>query len=177
MIRPPDIGRVWVLVSPLHRRRGNGSELFERGTAHLVAHGARELLSWSFPGGDSFVEHRGFDRMRVERLSALDPRTVDTSTLESPPAGVRIVALGELDDRLREVHALFAEALADVPSDHPETNLPYDEWLTETIGDPDLSREGSVVVLVDGRPASLALNNALGFRPFASETEWVKRIK
>jgi GNAT superfamily N-acetyltransferase len=230
-----DIGQVWALVSPTHRRQGFGSELFDRGVEHLLAHNAGELRSWSFADGDAFLERRGFTRTRVERLSALDPSSVDTSRLDSLPAGVRIVPLGELDERLPEVHAVFVEALADMPADHPETNLPYDEWLTETIGDPDLSREGSFVVLVDDRPAALswvnvdearghaeqqltgtarayrrrglarlaklavirwcagagvvrlatgndstnagmlALNDQLGFRPFASETQWVKR--
>lgn len=233
----PDIGQVWVLVSPSHRQRGYGSELFDRALEHVTAHKASEVRSWSFPEGDSFLERRGFTRARVERLSAVDPRTVDTSPLESLAPDVRIVALAALPDRLPELHALFTEALADMPADHPETNLAYDEWLTETIGDPDLSSEGSVVVLVDERPAAiswvavdsvrgfahqqltgtarayrrrgfarlaklavirwcaeagivrlaagndatnagmLAINDALGFRPFASETEWVRRIR
>jgi GNAT superfamily N-acetyltransferase len=232
-----DIGQAWALVAPSHRMRGYGSKLFERAAEHLTAREAGELRSWSFSEGEAFLERRGFTRARVERLSALDPRTVDTSQLEALPAGVRIVRLEQLDERLPEVHALFAEALADMPADHAETNLPFDEWLTETIGDPDLSREGSVVVLVDGRPAALswvnvdgargyaeqqltgtaraqrrrglarvaklavirwcaeagivrlatgndstnagmlAINDQLGFRPFAEETEWVKQLR
>jgi GNAT superfamily N-acetyltransferase len=232
-----DIGQAWVLVAPSHRGRGYGSELFERAIQHLTAHDAGELRSWSFPDGEAFLVRRGFTRTRVERLSALDPSSVDTSRLESLPSGVRIVPLGELDARLSEVHAVFAEALADMPADHPETNLPYEEWLTETIGDPDLSHEGSVVVLVDDRPAALswvnvdgdrgyaeqhltgtarayrrrglarlaklavirwcaeagvvrlatgndatntgmlAINDELGFRPFATETQWVKPLR
>jgi GNAT superfamily N-acetyltransferase len=152
----PDIGCVWVLVAPPHRRRGHGSQLFERAVEHVVEQGAGELRSWSFPDGDAFLEGHGFARARVERLSAVDPRTVDTSRLESPPPGVRVVALGDLRDRLPEVHALFMDALADMPSDHPQTNLSYDEWRSETLGDPDLSLEGSAVVLADDHPAALS---------------------
>jgi GNAT superfamily N-acetyltransferase len=152
----PDIGCVWVLVAPLHRRRGHGSRLFGRAVEHVVQHGARELRSFSFPDGDAFLEGRGFARARVERLSAVDPRTVDTSDLEFPPPGVRVVALGSLRDRLPEVQALFMDALADMPSDHPQTNLSYDEWCSETLGDPDLSLEGSAVVLLDNQPAALS---------------------
>lgn len=231
----PDVGTFWVLVGPAHRRRGYGSALFERALEHLHAHDAGELRSWSFPDGESFLEQRGFERARVERLSAVDPRTVDTSPLDSPPPDVRVVALSDVLERLPEVHALFAEALGDMPADHPERNVPFDEWLVETIGDPELSREGSAVVLVAEQPAALswvgvdrehgfaeqhltgtarahrrrglarlaklavarwcaregivrlatgndstnagmlAINDELGFRPFAEETEWVKR--
>jgi len=231
------IGQVWTLVAPEHRGKGLGGALFERGVAHMTAHGARELRSWSLPGSERFLERRGFSRARDERLSAVDPRTVDASRLEALPTDVRIESLGALLDRLPEVHAVYAEAAADMPADHPETNIPFDEWLTETIGNPELSRDASAVVLVDDRPAALswvsvdterrfaqheltgtaraqrrrglarlaklavlrwcaeagivrvstgndstnagmlALNEELGFRPFAIETQWVKRLR
>jgi GNAT superfamily N-acetyltransferase len=230
-----DIGTVWVVVAPDRRRRGLGSALFERGVAHVLEHGARELRSWSLSDGDSFLEHRGFRRTRVERISAVDPRTVDTSALDELPAGVTLLPLSALSHRLPEVHPLYAEAAADMPADHPESNMPYDEWL-KVIDKPERSREGSFVVLLDDRPVSLAwisvdgergvaehgltgtrrgfrrrgfarlaklaalrwcaqagfvrvatgndasnaamlgLNDQLGFRPFAIETEWVKEL-
>lgn len=151
-----DIGTLYVLVSPAHRRRGIGAELFERAAAHLTTHGARELRSWSFAEGDAFLERRGFARTRTERVSAVDPRTVDSTALEAVPEGVRVVPLAELEDRLAEVHPVYVEAAADMPADHPETNLPFAEWIAETIGDPDLSHEGSMVVLVDDVPAALS---------------------
>lgn len=151
-----DVGQVYALVAPPYRRRGLGSGLFERALTHVEAHGARELRSWSFREGDDFLLRRGFRRARTERLSAVDPRSVETSPLASLPDGVRIVPLAELDDRLVEVHTVFAEAAADMPADHTPSKLPYDEWLAETIGNPDLNREGSMVVLVDERPAALS---------------------
>jgi GNAT superfamily N-acetyltransferase len=231
-----DIGTLYVLVSPAHRRRGIGAALFERAAAHLERHAASELRSWSFPDGDAFLERRGFTRARHERMSAVDPRSVDTSALEDLPNGVRIAPLADLEDRLEDVHSIYAEAAADMPADHRETNLPFDEWLAETVAEPDLSREGSMVALVDGSPAALswlkvdrvrgiaehdltgtarayrrrglarlaklaalrwaaendvvrvqtgndatnaamlAINDELGFRPFAVESEWVKPL-
>jgi GNAT superfamily N-acetyltransferase len=232
-----DIGHVWALVDPAHRQRGLGSALFECALDHVTANGAGEIRSWSFADSDGFLEKRGFTPTRVERLSAVDPRTVDTSALESLPVGIVLAPMSELDHRLREVYELFMEAIADMPSDHPQTNLSYEEWLTEALGDPDLSRQGSFVVLADDRPASLswvkvdptrgfaeqeltgtartyrrrglarvaklavlrwcasqgitrlatgndatnvgmiAINDELGFRPFAAETEWVRRLR
>jgi GNAT superfamily N-acetyltransferase len=225
-----------VVVEPERRRRGLGSALFEGAAGHLVSNGARELRSWSLPDGAAFLERRGFRRAREERVSAVDPRTVDTSRLDELPPGVRIVPLRELQDRLREVHAVYAETAADMPADHAETNVPYDEWLAETFADPDLTHDGSFVVLVDDAVAALswltvdagqglgqqeltgtgrafrrkglarlaklavmrwaaassitristgndatnagmlAINDELGFRPFAVETEWVKSL-
>jgi len=151
-----DVGSVWALVAPEHRRRGVGSALFEQAVAHVIAHGARELRSWTLAGSDSFLERRGFARAREERVSAVDPREVDTSRLDELPPAVEIVPLTALLDRLDEVHAVYAEAAADMPADHPENSIAYEEWLTETIANPDLSRDGSMIVLSDGVPAALS---------------------
>ncbi|HZB23367.1 MAG TPA: GNAT family N-acetyltransferase [Gaiellaceae bacterium] len=229
-----DVGQVWALVDPSRRARGLGSELLRVATEHVTARGATELRSWSFAEGDAFLERRGFSRAREERLSALDPRTIDTSAVDELAPGVRVASLGELDDRRRDVYELFAEALEDMPADHPERRFSFEEFEAETLGDPDLSHAGSAVVLDGDRPvalsfvgvdgvrgvaeqhltgtarshrrrglarvaklavirwcagagvtrlmtgndsqnaAMLALNDALGFRPFATETEWVK---
>jgi GNAT superfamily N-acetyltransferase len=233
----PDIGHVWALVDPAHRHHGVGAAMFERAVDHLTTRGASELRSWSFSDPDGFLTRRGFAPTRVERLSAVDPRIVDTSRLESLPAGIRIAALRDLEHRLHEVYEVFMQSIADMPSDHPETNLSYDEFLAEALGDPDLSRDGSFVVLADDHPAALswvkvdkargfaeqemtgtarafrrrglarlaklavlrwcaaegimrlatgndatnvgmlAINDELGFRPFAEETEWVRRLR
>jgi GNAT superfamily N-acetyltransferase len=150
------VGHVWVLVDPAHRGRGIGSRLFETAVDHLTSRGARELRTWSFEESAPFLERRSFERRREERVSAVDPRTVDTSRLDELEPGVRVVRLADLLDRLPEVYALYAEAAADMPADHAQTNFSYEEWLEETVANPTLSHEGSVVVLVDDRPAALS---------------------
>jgi len=155
-----DVAGLWAIVHPEHRLRGLGSALFKRAGEHLISHGARELRCWSEAESAPFLERRGFAPGRSDRLSALDPRLVDTSRLEALPDGVRIVPLIDLLDRLPEVHALYTEAAADMPADTPETNVSLDEWLGETVGSPDLDRELSVVVLVNDLPAALSWINA-----------------
>ena len=155
-----DVAGLWAIVHPDHRRRGLGSALFERAAEHLISHGARELRCWTEAESAPFLERRGFAPGRSDRLSALDPRLVDTSRLSTLPDGVRLVPLADLLDRLPEVHALYTEASADMPADNPQGNLSLDEWLSETVGSPDLDRELSVVVLVDDRPAALSWVNA-----------------
>ena len=87
--------------------------------------------TWAADDGADFVEHRGFTPTRQERISAVDPRSVDTARLRDLPEGVGIVPLAALLERLPEVHAVYAEASADMPADHAESNLPLDEWLED----------------------------------------------
>ena len=113
-------------------------------------------------GGVRFAEAHGFTRARTEFPSAVDPRTVDTSRLDElverlEADGFRLVPLSQAESRPRELHALYTAAAADVPEDDPETNVPYEEWLEDTLGKPDLSREGSVVVVHGDTPAALSL--------------------
>jgi GNAT superfamily N-acetyltransferase len=149
-------GQFWVLVDPGFRHRGIGSRLVETAVDYLAARGARGLRTWAFEDSAPFLERRGFERRREERVSAVDPRTVDTSPLDELEPGVRVVRLTDVLDRLPEVYALYAEAAADMPADHAQTNFSFEEWLDETVANPTLSHEGSVVVLVDDRPAALS---------------------
>ena len=47
-----------------------------------------------------------------------------------------------------------------MPADEPETNFPFEEWTAHVLEHPDLSRDGSFVVLAGERPASLAFIEA-----------------
>jgi GNAT superfamily N-acetyltransferase len=159
-----DLAGVWVFVQADRRGHGIGSRLYERAVAHALEHGARELKSGAWEDdGHRFLVERGYEPARQERLSALDPRTVDTWTL-TLPEGFRLLNLADLRGRERELHSLYSEASADMPADDPESNIGFEEWLDETLGDPTLSWDGSVVVLDGDTPVALAWIKVAGKR-------------
>jgi GNAT superfamily N-acetyltransferase len=158
-----DVGAVWVCVRPDRRRRGLGTALWERAESHLRSHGARELFTYvgDDPAGEHFVVGRGFEQAREDSLSALDPRTADTSSLAGLESalgarGLRAVPLSHVLDRPRELHELFVRVLADVPADHAATNMTYEAFVHRTLEDPELDREASYVVLDHDRPVAFA---------------------
>ena len=157
-----DTADVWVFVGSPWRGRGHGAALYELGERHVLDEGARELRTVVVDeAGARFAERRGYLRAREEVPSAVDPRTVDTSRLDPlltalAADGFLLVPLQEAERRPRELHALYAAAAADMPEDHPETNIPYDEWVEETLAKPELSREGSFVVVRDDQPVALS---------------------
>lgn len=112
--------------------------------------------------GQRFAEARGYVRTRAERCSTLDPRTADTSSLESLESekraeGFRLVGLGEVRERPHDLYVLVATCEADVPSDDPATSIPYEDWLREGYAYPDLDDDASFVVLAVGGMVALSL--------------------
>jgi GNAT superfamily N-acetyltransferase len=158
-----DAATVWAGVATDQRGRGLGGALFAAAEAHALARGATALRSEAEAGssGASFLEARGFQRMREEVFSAVDLGQADLSrltTLESQHAaeGFRLSPLAAVLDRPRELFALYAAAEADVPSDNPHTGMAYDEFLDQSLRSPMLDHEGSYVVLDGEKPVSLA---------------------
>jgi GNAT superfamily N-acetyltransferase len=162
-IEESDVGYLWAGVRADRRRRGLGAALWAQVEDHLRSYGARELHTnvGDDPAGERFVVGLGFAYAREDSLSALDPRTADTSSLEElqrglEAKGLRAAPLRDVLDRPRELHALFAAVLADVPADHPVTDLRYEDFVRRTLEDPGLDPDGSYVVLDGERPVALA---------------------
>ena len=158
-----DVAWAWAGVRADQRGRGVGRRLWDRAEAHVLAEGARELRTGvgDDPNGVRFVLARGFRHARAERLSAVDPRAADLSELSElqrtlEQQGFTLARLADVRERIRDLHALYVEGAADVPADHAQTNIGYDEFIAETLGDPRLSNEGSVVIFHGDRPVSLA---------------------
>jgi GNAT superfamily N-acetyltransferase len=154
---------LWAFVRPAHRRRGVGAELYEVAVRHLANLAARSLESWSSSeDGSRFLADRGFRPVRTQRVLRLELANADLSGYRRLLAGKEadgysLVTLAAVADRTRELHALDASATADVPATHAEDDFRYEDWLEETLAHPQLSREGSAIVLAGGDPVAYAL--------------------
>ncbi len=158
-----DVAEIWAFVRPTHRRRGLGADLYDAARAHLQSVGARSVESWSSDEeGDRFLVARGFKALRAQHVLRLELPAADLSAYaglraENEARGFSLVPLAAVVDRTRELHALDAGATADVPATYKEDDFRYEDWVEETLGHPQLSREGSMVVLAEGEPVAYAL--------------------
>jgi GNAT superfamily N-acetyltransferase len=160
--RVQDIGDVWAYVVPPERGRGIGAALLAETEQYARGLGAKILESWTYtPGGAALLERRGFRPTGTEQMSVLDPCTVDLSGLQAladqkAAEGFRLVPLAEVLDRVEELHRVYAAAAMDVPEYFREDDVRIDEWKHETLEHPQLSRQGSAIVLHGEQPAALA---------------------
>jgi GNAT superfamily N-acetyltransferase len=153
----------WVGVSPEARGRGIGSALWEVAERQVDSLDTDSLFSdvLEDTAGEAFLEGRGFQPDRVDRVSALDPLRVDLGELHGRELraradGYRLVALDDVSD-LRAVYDLFVEVSDDMPgSDAPHT-YSFEEWKGELVRDPNFDANASALVLAAGRPVSIAL--------------------
>jgi GNAT superfamily N-acetyltransferase len=152
----PGKGRLWSSVARDHRGRGIGSDLFETAVAYLRSEGAWRVKSFVVgdPAGARFLSKRGFERSERNRVSGLDLREVSLPDVTVP--GFRVATVGETRDRAHELHAICVQGEIDMPSDEPETEVDFESWRREELDYPDVSDEGSFVVLEDEEPVSLA---------------------
>jgi GNAT superfamily N-acetyltransferase len=142
-------GRFWIGVHPEQRGRGLGAELYRAVEAHLRSAGATRLRTWvdGDPAGERFVRERGFALTGADRVADLDPRAVHLPP--QPELGsLRLVTLAET---LPQVEELFERCRSG------EVELPADliEWKWDELEHPNLSHEGSFVVLDGEQPVSL----------------------
>src|SRR5262245_3122869 len=154
---------LWAFVAPAYRRHGVGAELYEVAVRYLAGLEARSLESWSSSeDGSRFLADRGFRPVRTQRVLRLELANADLSgyqqlLAEKEADGYSLLPLAAVADRTRALHALDASATADVPATHAEDDFRYEDWLEETLAHPQLSREGSAVVLGGDEPVAYAL--------------------
>jgi GNAT superfamily N-acetyltransferase len=160
--RVQDVGDVWAYVTPSERGRGVGAALLAETEQYVLGLGAKILESWTYTsGGAALLERRGFRPTGTEQMSILDPRTVDLSGLraladQKAAEGFRLVPLGKVLDQVEGLHRVYAAASMDVPEYFREDDVRLDEWKHETLEHPQLSREGSAIVLQGEQPVALA---------------------
>ena len=143
-------GYVGVAVLDSHRRRGIGTTLLERALAHLED--SARIKTAAVEAGRSFAERHGFRHTHTRRVSGVDPRTVDTSELDSSEA--RITSLLEVG--AEQTFAVDAESVLDEPGDDVIDVVEYDQWVRDYWEHPDIDLTLSQAAVVDGRAVAVA---------------------
>ena len=180
---PGAVGRLWIGVRPDSRRRGIGAALYELAQRHAGEVGVQRLTVQvdDDPDGRRFVEARGFEAIAAEIVSSLDPRTADLGELDglradASASGFELTTLRAIEGR-REELAAFYEAAGAWPAGGGEANrITADELWAYIFEQPDLSWEGSFVVLDQSDRlvslASLVVDRANG----RAENDWTATL-
>lgn len=140
---------VGAVVHPEWRRRGVGTALLRHALEHVAD--ATRVFAFAAEEGRPFAEHHGFELSQVMRVSAVDPRTVDTSELGA--AEVRSAA--ELGPEA--AFAVYSVAALDVPAEERPDRIAYEQWLRDSWENPDFDWSASFVALDAGRPAAISV--------------------
>jgi GNAT superfamily N-acetyltransferase len=151
------IAGIWSGVLPPFRRDGLGSRLYETAAAHIVEHGARRLESTvreDEPEGRAFARRLGFEEGRSEQYWELEVGSAALAGTEAA-GDVAVARLREVRARERELFELYDGAERDMPDDYTHA-MAFEDWLPETLGNPELDLDLSAVVLVGERPAAFA---------------------
>jgi GNAT superfamily N-acetyltransferase len=143
-------GQVNLSVTPEWRERGIGSALLARALEHLDE--APRVFAFATEDGAGFAERHGFRRTQTLRVSALDPRGVDTSELDASHVQLRTLA------EVGPEHAFAVDSVSflDIPLDEPPDRLEYGQWLRTYWQNPDFDLGSSYASCVDGRAVALS---------------------
>jgi len=158
----PGVGDVWVFVAPRARGKGLGSALYEETERYMRGVDARVLQTWTYTaGGRKLIESRGFRATQDERVSVIELAQADLSEFagleeRKSAEGFRLAPLQAIKARAPALHRVYAAASADVPEYFKEDAIRLEEWRRETLEHPQLSGEGSFVVLSGDDPVALA---------------------
>jgi RimJ/RimL family protein N-acetyltransferase len=143
-------GYVSISVLPSHRSRGIGTTLLERALAHLEA--SPRIQSSVDEASRRFAERHGFRHTYTRRISGVDPRTVNTSELDS--TGARIASLREVGPE--QTFTVDAESVVDQPGDDAIDAVEYDQWVRDYWDHPDFDFDVGHAAVVDGKAVAIA---------------------
>jgi RimJ/RimL family protein N-acetyltransferase len=148
---------VWIGVLAEARGRALGRELWELAQRHVAGLGVERINADAIgdAAGSRFLERRGFVRVRTVVISAVDPRSADLRELEARLAraeadGYRLLSYSDAD--LPALYRLDMEASDDSPGEDAPHELTFEEWRRDLLEQPDLTHEGSVVVMLGDEP-------------------------
>ncbi len=161
--RVPNDAYAWTGVVPEARGRGLGRALWDLVEEHVATLGVDSVFSdvVEDASGNAFLRARGFRADRLDRVSVLDPRTVDLDELprRARRAAADGYSLSSLDS-VRDLHAVYElalEAWDDMPGSSGSHAVTFEEWQGSLLRAPDLHAGASAIVVNEGRPVSLAL--------------------
>ena len=141
----------WASPSCLRRRgRGIGSGLLDRALEHLAD--TPRVFTVARADGRSFAEQRGFRLTHTGRISAVDPRGVDSTELSQATAELRLSPRSAPS----EVFAVDSVAALDVPADEPPDRMDFERWRQAIWESPDFDFTASYAACVDGRPVAIS---------------------
>jgi GNAT superfamily N-acetyltransferase len=146
-----------LVVHPGHRRQGIGGAVWEQVEEHLRTIGAERV---SVTGRDEPDAHRFATARGFRETSRVRSSRLDLTTLPPPPElpdGVELRPFAAYEDDPRPVYELDLEVSPDIPLDQPVGHMDWDEWLDRYWRHPMIDHECSLVLLVDGVPASFTL--------------------
>ncbi len=146
-----------LVVHPDHRRQGIGAAIWERLEEQLAAIGAVRVSVTGLdePGAHRFATGRGFRETFRVRTSRLDLATLPPAP--DLPLGIEVRPFSSYADDPRPVYELDLVVSQDIPLDQPIGEVPWDEWVERYWRHPMTDYESSLVLLVDGVPASFTL--------------------
>ncbi|MEA3510883.1 MAG: GNAT family N-acetyltransferase [Actinomycetota bacterium] len=137
---------VRVMVHPEHQQRGYGRTLLQHAESTALDHGDDRLLGWTQetrPRDMRFMEQAGFREIDREWRSTLDldrfdPTTWQETTDRVAASGIRIVSVAAHSEDHpgwnRDLHRLYVELEADVPSKFPILEVPFDDFEEVILG-------------------------------------------
>ena len=158
-------------VHPERRGLGAGTALLATAERHLAERGAATVLAWVLdePAHRAFAERHGYRAGRSAHFLRLDlagaalpplPRTL--------PAGVELLPGSAFAADPRPLFEADAETTADEPSDLDTEFDDYEDWLRHTWNNPELDKELTTVVLVDGAVAAFSAARTDGLTRYGS---------
>lgn len=161
MTSEPGAATLAVLVRPAYQRRGIGAALLAEAERHLREIGARRVQGWASDDPDTlrFLHHHGFHKGHSVQFSSLALRGgAALPPVPAAPPGVSVVSIAEIGPEA--TYEVDKVAMADEPGDIAYDAVEYAEWQDSIWADPDVDRELSMAVLVDGEPAALTFVQA-----------------